>query len=239
MTQRPDWQTVRKVRLHEQVIQQIEIRIRNEDLQVGDRLPGERELSQLLGVGRPAIREALRVLEAMGIVEARAGTGEDSGSVIVGRPDEALASLLRFHIGIRGFTMRDVVETRIMVEGWAVEQVALRASEGELLGVQAIIDAMADPTLDFVDFNRLDTDFHVSLAKLTRNSLVAHWMQAIRDAIQQEMTTKFEALSDWHAVAEGLRDEHAQILAAVSKGDGELAAELVATHIQGFYFGVD
>ena len=89
------WEPVRKVRTYEQVMAQIEKRITDGHLGPGDRLPSEREFSQLLGVSRPSLREALRVLQALGIVEVRTGGGPEGGSVFVGHPGSGFADLLR------------------------------------------------------------------------------------------------------------------------------------------------
>src|SRR5699024_7347132 len=92
---RHEWQPVRKLRTHEHVLGQIAERILDGRLSVGDRLPSERELVSALEVSRTSVREALRILESMGIVEANVGSGRDAGSMICGQPTEALSNMLR------------------------------------------------------------------------------------------------------------------------------------------------
>ncbi len=79
MTEQSTWQPIPKVRAHEQVLAQIERHILERRLKAGDRLPGERALAQLLGVSRPSLREALRVLEFTGIITTGVGSGPESG----------------------------------------------------------------------------------------------------------------------------------------------------------------
>ena len=87
------------------------------NLRSGDRLPGERALAELLGVSRPSVREALRVLERMGVVVAGVGSGNAAGSVIAGQPSEALSQLIRLHLTLANFSLDDVVRARSTLEG--------------------------------------------------------------------------------------------------------------------------
>ena len=232
------WQPVRKVRAYEQVLSQIEERLRAGTLRPGDRLPGERQLSSLLGVSRGSVREALRVLEALEIVVARAGRGDDSGSVITREPGEALTSLLRFQIALSRFSMQDVIEARTMVERWAAQRAAERGTAEDHERMRATLEAMADRTLTPERFNELDTEFHVTVARAAHNDMIAYWMQAIRDAIRDEMAAAFAQLPDWRAVTDDLRVQHGAIYDAIRDGDGDLAAQLIARHITGFYASV-
>ena len=107
MTSDDAWQAVKRVRTHEHVLAQNSERILDGRLNVGDRLPSERDLVAAVGVSRSSVREALRVLEAMGIVEANAGSGSDSGSTVSGRATEALSNLLRLHMALSHFQLAD------------------------------------------------------------------------------------------------------------------------------------
>lgn len=231
----PGWRPVRRVRAYEQVLAQIEERIRAGVLKPGDRLPGERQLSAMLGVSRASVREALRVLEALEIVVARTGRGDDAGSTIRSEPGEALSSLLRFQVALNRFSIDDLVETRVMVERWAAERAASRARSVDLERMAEAIRAMEAPDLTPAQFNAADTGFHVAVASAGRNEMVIYWMQAIREAVQLEMAAAFERLTDWRATAARLTEEHRAIHHAIAEGRGEAAAGLVADHIMAFY----
>lgn len=234
-----NWRPVRKVRAHELVIRQIEERIVAGDLQPGDRLPGERQLSELLNVGRSSVREALRVLEALGIVVARTGQGQGSGSVIAASEGGALASLLRMQLALSRYSVDDVVEMRVMTETWAARQAARRAAEEDghtlLKDLEALVAAMGESDIDTVAFLELDSAFHVGIAEAAQNRLVSQWMHALREAIRREMIVVFEGVADWQAMTAGLRAEHAAVLQAIKVGKGDLAAALVEQHIRVFY----
>ncbi len=234
------WKPVRKVRAHELVIRQIEERIVAGELQPGDRLPGERQLSELLNVGRSSVREALRVLEALGIVVARTGKGEASGSVIASSEGGALASLLRMQLALDRYSVDDVVEMRVMTETWAARQAAERAATGDgsdefLKDLHDQVAAMGEEGIDINRFLEKDTEFHVGVASAAQNRLVSHWMHALRESIRREMTVAFEAVEDWQTMTAKLRAEHAAVLEAIRAGDGDLAADLVEQHIRVFY----
>ena len=99
---------VRKVRTHEQVLERIQEKIFDGSLPVGGRLPSERELVDALGVGRGSVREALRVLEAMGVLDER--------SVISAAPAEPLRTLLRLHVALGGIAVSEVSEVAEWLE---------------------------------------------------------------------------------------------------------------------------
>ncbi|MFG1826526.1 FadR/GntR family transcriptional regulator [Microbispora bryophytorum] len=111
-------------RAFEEVLARIEERIGADGLTVGDRLPGERQLAEQLGVGRSSVREALRVLETLGVVASQAGRGPDAGAVLTSRPGNALTDLLRLHLGLATLSMREVIDTRLMIEQWAAARAA-------------------------------------------------------------------------------------------------------------------
>lgn len=96
---------------------------------------------------------------------------------------------------------------------------------------------MRDEGLESDTFNEFDTAFHVALADVSGNALLATLMTAIRNAVHREMISVFDQLEDRTAVMQVLAQEHAGILEAVSKGDGDKAAMLVQQHIEGFYNG--
>ncbi|MEU8177707.1 FCD domain-containing protein [Microbispora hainanensis] len=128
-------------RAFEEVLARIEERIAADSLIVGDRLPGERQLAEQLGVGRSSVREALRVLETLGVVASQAGRGPDAGAVLTSRPGEALTDLLRLHLGLATLSMREVIDTRLMIEQWA----AARAASAQAASTQATSAQAAPP----------------------------------------------------------------------------------------------
>jgi GntR family transcriptional regulator, transcriptional repressor for pyruvate dehydrogenase complex len=229
------WQPVRRLRTHEHVLAQIEQQILDGRLAAGDRLPGERELADYLGVSRAGVREALRVLEALGVLSAGVGSGPGAGSVVRGEGSEALANLLRLHLALSRFTQREVMEVRVQLERWAMSQAAVHASAEDIARLRSEVLAMRQPDIGFERFNELDTDFHVSIAEMSGNSLLGTLMRALRDAVRREMLAVFESLPDWRTVANQLVEQHQRIVDDIESGDSAGVAERVERHIATFY----
>src|SRR5476651_2361958 len=159
-----DWAPVSRVRTYELVLQRIESQIVSGELRAGERLPPERELAELLGVSRPAVREALRVLEAQGAVRSQVGNGPDSGTTIDRVPRDALARLLRLHVALGSFPLEDVVETRVTLERSIAVLACRNAKPANLARMRAALLAMDASEVDLEVFNERDTEFHVALA---------------------------------------------------------------------------
>lgn len=235
VTAEPGWRPVSRSRTHEQVLEQIEAQIVRGALRTGDRLPSERTLMELLEVSRSSIREALRILESIGIIVATGSRGMDAGWVISDHPSPALGRLLQLHMMLARFELTDLVEVRILLERWACRRAAARGDGHHFDAAQRALDAMNDEALSPRDFNRLDTEFHIRIAEASGNVLLRDLMQALRDAVEREMVAIFERHQDWRATASHLRKEHAAILEALRSGDGEQAAALAERHIATFY----
>jgi DNA-binding FadR family transcriptional regulator len=217
------------------VLEQIEAQIVHGTLRTGDRLPSERTLMELLKVSRSSVREALRILESIGIVTSRGTRGAEAGWVVSDHPSAALGRLLRLHLALARFELSDLVETRILLERWTCQRAAARHDGDRLKAATWTLEAMNDEALSPHDFNRLDTEFHIRIAEASGNVLLCDLMQALRDAVEREMVATFERLEDWRETAKHLRTEHAAILEAIKNGEGDRAASLVEQHISSFY----
>lgn len=234
------WQPLARSRTYELVLDQIEAQILSGSLSVGDRLPPERELATMLGVSRSAIREALRVLEAQGVLRRpQVGTGPESGSIIAGTPSIGLSKLLRLHVALANFPVNDVIEARTTLERASARLAAANATAEDLARMRQSLDLMDAPEVTREQFNDLDTDFHVMLAQAAGNRLVADITIALRNAMHHTLLQAFAKLDDWPAVATRLRAEHRAVYDAIAAGDPEVAANTVETHIRDFYRTVD
>ncbi|MDH6142912.1 MULTISPECIES: FadR/GntR family transcriptional regulator [Kitasatospora] len=238
MAEPTGWEPVPRSRTFELVLDRIEEQILAGKLRVGDRLPPERELVELLGVSRAAIREALRVLEAQGVVRAKVGTGRDSGSVITALPSAGLTQLLRFHMALANFPLPDVVDTRAALERASARSAAGQASEQQLSRLYELLVLMDDPALSREEFSEHDVAFHVTIAEAGGNRLMADLTVAVRNAVRHPLLAAFRRLDDWPAVAADLRAEHHAIYQAIAAGDAQAAGDLVESHIHRFYHEV-
>lgn len=227
------WHPIARSRSYELVVDQVEEQILAGALRVGDRLPAERDLAQHLQVSRAAVREAIRTLEAQGVVRSGVGSGKDAGTIVSAMPSEALTRLLRLHVALANFPIPDVVDARVILERSSATLAADNADEGDRAAMRSALEGMDRPGVDRERFNDLDTAFHVAIAEASGNRLVADMTIALRDSMRRPILRALEALGpEWGTVADQLRADHHAIFAAIEAGDGALAADRVDQHIR-------
>ncbi|WP_226364843.1 FadR/GntR family transcriptional regulator [Pseudonocardia sp. ICBG162] len=219
---------------HEMVLAHVEERLTSGEWRPGDRLPPERELAATLGASRQAVREALRVLQAQGVIRSQVGTGADSGTVVVPAPARALGRVLALHLAVDSFPVDDVTEARVMFERFSAGLAARRRSASDLLEWTAALDVM-DDDLDPAAFSDADIAFHVAIAAAAGNRLVGELTRAIRESVRGMLLDAMQAQGDWPALRERLRAEHREIHTAIADGDGALAADRIEAHIRAFH----
>ncbi|MEU1211616.1 GntR family transcriptional regulator [Streptomyces sp. NPDC005790] len=230
-----EWQPVRQSRTHELVLQSIEEQVFTGKLRAGDRLPPERELAPVFGVSRSALREALRVLETIGVLVAQPGRGPDSGARIVRNPDDALGRLLRLHFALGSYSLHDVMEARVALERSSFAAAATHAVEEDLDEAGVLVHRMSQPDIAPEEFNELDTQFHVKVASGSGNALTSTLTAAVRESVRPLILRALAEVDDWSATREQLNSQHLELMRLVRTGNGEEAADLAELHIRGFH----
>ena len=221
------------MRTHQLVLHWIEGQLSEGKLAGGGRLPAERTLAEQLQVSRTSVREAIRILEAMGVVRAGVGSGPEAGTVVISDPTAALGSALRLHVATQHLPVSDIVQTRVLLESWAASHA--RPDSPELTGAAGLLEEMDADGMAVDDFLALDVRFHLALADAAGNAVVSAMMGSLRESITGYASRLTANLPDWDATASRLRAEHHDILDAIRNDDGERAAKLVAAHIEGYY----
>ncbi|MEV8042110.1 FCD domain-containing protein [Arthrobacter sp. NPDC080082] len=223
-------------RTHDALLQDIEADLRSGKIKLGDRLPGERTLAETYGISRSSVREAIRVLDAMGVLRSSVGSGPASGAIVVSNPSAGLSSALRLHVASSRLPVEDIVQTRILLETWTATAGAARpGGEEELAEAARLLQAMDDPGIDRPTFHELDARFHVTLSSLAGNAVVATMMESLSGAIVGYVKGAMDAMDAWPDVVCVLRAQHHGIFDAVKARDGQLAARLLREHIEWFY----
>ncbi|MDN3309856.1 FCD domain-containing protein [Microbacterium oryzae] len=220
-------------RAWESVLSHLEGALLDGTLRPGDRLPGERALAADLGVGRSSVREAIRVLEVLGLVRTASGSGPTAGAIIVAVPGGGMSALMRLQLAASGFPVADIVDTRLVLETHVAQHLA--RSQPDLASSTALVEAMDDSSLTEAEFLALDQQFHLSLAEASGNQVVTATMAGLRSAIESYVTAGAHAVDDWPATARRLRDEHRGILAAIAAADEAEATRAIRDHITGYY----
>ena len=172
-------------RAFEEIADQIRGMVAAGRLRPGDRLPPERELAATFRVSRNTLREALRALELAGMIESRKGA---TGGAFVrsGNPQVVVGGMRDlYHLG--AITPEHLTEARIWFSDMVVRVVCERATEADFDALQANIDAMAraDAAGDFDERQRLNREFHLILARATRNPIVAITMEGVMAVLGQ------------------------------------------------------
>jgi GntR family transcriptional repressor for pyruvate dehydrogenase complex len=211
--------------LFQRVAGQVERFIEGNGLHPGDRLPGERELSELLGVSRASVREALRSLQARGMVLVRHGKG-----VFVAAPDEGERALERFarlrEVGMEElFAMREVLE--VPAAGWT----AAAATDGQLQDLVLTFEALAEgvrTSRPASELQILDAKLHLEIAEYANNRFLAMTQTVLQEMLARSMET---TLAIAGRPARSVR-EHAEIVEALLARDPVRARAAARRHIQ-------
>jgi len=198
--------------------------ITEQDIKPGGRLPAERDLASFLLVSRPSVREAVRTLQAEGVLDVRHGTG------VFVRSRHALDSILPgFRVPEKLgelFDMREVLE--VPAARWAAErQLPGLATVGEAFAdLEAAIEA---GPIDFDDLQRLDVTFHTRIVQSSGNPLLEQTQAVIYGLILEGMRSTLAVPGRMKKS----RADHARILAALNAGDADGAEAAVRAHIAG------
>lgn len=195
-------------------------------VQYGDRLYNEQELVTMLGVSRPTLREALRVLEFLGVATVVPHKG-----ITINRPSETGGYLpLLYILAFEKTTGRELFELRQALQ---LEMVALAASnrtEEDVQVLLAMIEEMESKKNAGADIlSQLDDDFHQKLLEISGNRLVCKLMETIRPMIRKQLTDHIQSQTLAH------RDQtiadHKRIVECLAQGDGPAARQAMFLHL--------
>lgn len=218
-----------KQTLYERIVDQIRTMITSSQLKPGDRLPSERELAERLGVSRVPIREAMKGLAAMGLLEVRHGSGI---FVAHGAMDTAIDRLASALVSER-HALDNLLQVRRLLEvegaGWA----AMEVDSDEALRLKRLVEQMDEyaqaPEPDWEALRMCDQEFHLCIARASRNTILLRIFEAIQDVYTQQLET---TLSVPGRLKESL-PEHHRILDAILANDVEEARAAMLAHLEG------
>jgi len=192
----------------------------------GDRLAPERELSLQLGVSRPVLREALRALAMIGVVEIRHGVG-----TVVRRPDvSALGDFFAIALAQRPELVDDVIEARIAIECQAIRLACTRARLTDLERLRAVLDRI-DATMDDPESGAAaDYAFHAALVQAAGSETLLCLYQAMADLLRHSHRDRRELVRRFPDLSLDLAQDHARIFAAVVARDPAEADRVLRRH---------
>jgi DNA-binding FadR family transcriptional regulator len=190
----------------------------------GQKLPSEPVLSSLLGVSRPALREAIYALAAMGVLEKRQG----SGTYVSSLSADLLAHPLAFVLDINRDALRDIMEVRLLLEVGAAESAAQLIDEAGLRHLHDILATLHDALDDPERFLAGDTAFHQVIHAAARNVILVTLMDNLSVWIK-----RIRMLTVGHAdMRAACLREHEEIYQALHDHDPEAAGKAMRAHVE-------
>jgi GntR family transcriptional repressor for pyruvate dehydrogenase complex len=215
---------VKKAKVYHEIVAQLRELIAQGRIKPGDRLPPERELAELFRASRNSVRDALRVLEQMGLIESRQGDGTYVRSVSPEELTEPLALLL---LQSRN-QMRELWEVRRLLEPAVAEFAAARATEEELAEMASVLEAQRRKVeAGFLALEE-DTAFHELIAQAARNTVILRVMDTLVDLLRQ---SRERSLQRGDRPVLSLRG-HLRILDALRRRDPQAARAEMLQHLR-------
>lgn len=225
---------VRRTRSSDDIVSQIRSAILEDRLKEDDRLPGERELCGQFGVSRATLREGLRTLEALGVIEIRPGS---TGGIFVSEPrgdqvGAALEALIRF----RRATVDDLAEFRVSFEGQSAHWAALRADADDIARLSDLAkqygQLVADGEVAWRHLVDVDIAFHLAIAEASKNQVRVAIMLGIHRALAEASNSIAQHVQG--PVRKAIARELRAIAEAVGQHDAPLAAKRMRAHVKKF-----
>jgi GntR family transcriptional repressor for pyruvate dehydrogenase complex len=222
VTLKSDFEAIRRNRVHEEVARQIEALIL-EKMRPGDKLPAERELAELLGVSRSSIRDAIRRLELMGLVEPRQG----AGTVVREISPDALVNPLANVIQHKRQLVGELLDFRRMLEPPLAARAATHASTEDIGAMEEILRRQSAKVRGGDVAVEEDTEFHYRIAMASGNSVVLKVLDVVMDLLRE---TRERSLQSQGRPQKSLAG-HRRILAAIRRRDAAAAQAAMRQHI--------
>lgn len=214
---------VKKTRVYEDIVTQLKDLIAQGRLKSGDQLPSERELSDTFKVSRASVREALRALESVGLLESRQGEG-----TYVARSVESLFQPLAAAIYQQKDELLQTFETRKLIEPQIASLAAQRATPEEVAEFEAILKVQADDIGGGGSGVEADTRFHLALARATKNRVVLRLIETFVDWLKESRELSLQVEGRPSKSLAG----HRQILAAIRSRSPERARKAMLSHLE-------
>jgi GntR family transcriptional repressor for pyruvate dehydrogenase complex len=193
------------------------------DWHEGERIPSERELGGLLGVGRASLREALKALEIMGMLEVRVG----DGTFVCERSQFLSRPLLWAVAGSAQAHVQELIEARRVLEKGLAALAAERATAEDLAQIGKYQEEMEKAGGNVLAFLEADLNFHLAVARAARNRILLNAVQMMRNLMRQWISETVQV----HGVSDRAIQQHKVILLAIAKKDRAKASAAMEAHL--------
>lgn len=219
--------------IHRKILRWLENELFEGNIQLGQDLPNDSEIARAIGVSRSRTREALRTLEDMDLVQLYNGRGKEILVHLSDEPAAAASAALRLHMSSSRYPTRDLVQTRILLESWAIARIDPKtASFAEM---DEVLAQMEDFDLSIRDFLELLLTFHHQVMRCGGNELLVGLLASVRQPSFESMLSLVGRMPLWSSAVERLRAESRAIAEALKAGDAATARAMVIGQLRGMY----
>lgn len=219
--------------IHRKILRWLENELFEGNIQLGQDLPSDSEIARAIGVSRSRTREALRTLEDMDLVQLYNGRGKEMLVHLSDEPAAAASAALRLHMSSSRYPTRDLVQTRILLESWAIARIDPKtASFAEM---DEVLEQMEDFDLSIRDFLELLLTFHHQVMRCAGNELLVGLLTSVRQPSFESMLSLVGRMPLWSSAVERLRAESRAIAEALKAGDAATARAMVIGQLRGMY----
>lgn len=208
----------------ERVAERLTSLISSGNIAPGDKLPSENELSKALQVSRPVVREALRGLAMMGIVESKQG----GGCYVTDLKPNRLMAPLSFVLSLQDYSYESLFRARSVIDTGLAREAALNATDSEIATLRELVDAGYKLAGDPVGFRVMDAELHELIGTAARNDFLDRVSRSLYElAIDQRRKA---------AMVPGVLDrsaaDHEAIVSAIAAHDADAAAAAMLVHVE-------
>lgn len=219
--------------IHRKILRWLENELFEGNIQLGQDLPSDSEIARAIGVGRSRTREALRTLEDMDLVQLYNGRGKEILVHLSDEPASAASAALRLHMSSSRYPTRDLVQTRILLESWAIARIDPKTTS--FAEMDEVLAQMEDFDLSIRDFLELLLTFHHQVMRCAGNELLVGLLASVRQPSFESMLSLVGRMPLWSSAVERLRAESRAIAEALKAGDSATARSMVIGQLRGMY----
>lgn len=217
---------IKVTKVYKQVIQQIKDMISDGTLKIGDKLPSERELVEKLKVSRSSIREALRSMENIGLIECRQGEGNFIGT----NTENSLYEPLSIMFLLQKNTSQEIFELRMAIEVETAELASRKINFEELQELKALVIKMKETDDQNLSIS-LDKEFHYKIAQAAHNILILNMMNAVSSLVDEYRKDALIKIVEIKENIKVLGLQHENIYNALSENNLEDSVKAMKAHI--------
>jgi len=219
---KPALEAIPRNRVFTKVAEQLQAHI-GKELKPGDMLPPERELVEMFGVSRSSIRDAIRRLETVGLLEPRQGVG----TVVRELSADAVVAPVSGVLPLKRKVINELLDVRMIIEPAVASRAALHASRGQIAEMARILDRQDEKVHRGELATEEDTNFHYAIALAADNSVMLKLIHVLMDSLREMRERSLQAGG---RQAKSLA-AHRRILAAIQQGDAAAAEAAMRRHL--------